>query len=84
MNVIRVRALFFALYRDLVGHRELDVELPGEAAASDLVRLLRSRGDPFDRLPEAPAIAVNRAYAPGDTPLRDGDEIAFIPPVAGG
>jgi molybdopterin synthase catalytic subunit len=30
------------------------------------------------------AIAVNRIYADDDTPLRDGDEVALIPPVSGG
>ena len=28
--------------------------------------------------------AVNRSYAPFDTPLRDGDEVVFVPPVSGG
>jgi molybdopterin converting factor small subunit len=31
-----------------------------------------------------PPAAVNREYAAADTLLRDGDEIAFLPPVAGG
>ena len=29
-------------------------------------------------------VAVNREYAAPGTPLRDGDEIAFLPPVTGG
>jgi molybdopterin converting factor subunit 1 len=82
--MIRVRALFFALYRDLTGSRELDVELPDGASVSDLVRSVRGRGAPFDRLPADPAIAVNRVYARTDVALKEGDEIAFIPPVAGG
>jgi molybdopterin converting factor subunit 1 len=79
-----VHTRFFALYRDLLGASHLDVELAEGATVGDLVRQLRSRGAPFDRLPEAPAVAVNRVYADLSAPLEPGDEVAFIPPVAGG
>ncbi|MGD8320248.1 MAG: molybdopterin converting factor subunit 1 [Gemmatimonadota bacterium] len=81
---ISVRTLFFASYRDLVGASELPVELPEGATVADLVAELRRRGRPFDALPLDPAVAVNRTYAPQGTPLAGGDEVAFIPPVAGG
>lgn len=58
--------------------------MPAGATAADAVALLRERGDGFARLPEAPVIAVNREFAPLDTVLRAGDEIALLPPVAGG
>jgi molybdopterin converting factor small subunit len=51
---------------------------------ADLVKELRGRGPPFDRLPAEPAVAVNRTYALLSEPLGSGDEVAFIPPVAGG
>ncbi|MEM7415508.1 MAG: molybdopterin converting factor subunit 1 [Gemmatimonadota bacterium] len=79
-----VQALFFAAYRDLVGTGEVQVELASGATVGDLVHSLRSRGAPFDALPEEPAIAVNRTYAYLDEPLAADDEVAFIPPVAGG
>lgn len=81
---VPVTALFFAAYRDLVGSRELPVELPDGATVADLVTSLRERGAPFDRLPPEPAVAVNRSYAAHADTLRAGDEVAFIPPVAGG
>jgi molybdopterin synthase sulfur carrier subunit len=79
-----VRTLFFASYRDLLGVRELEVELTEGATVKDLVDELRSRGGPFDQLPTAPAVAVNLTYVEDAEPLRSGDEVAFIPPVAGG
>ena len=79
-----VHTLFFAVYRDLLGASELDIELADGATVGDLVEHLRSRGAPFDALPKEPAIAVNRVYAPLSEPLAPGDEVAFIPPVAGG
>ena len=81
---IAVRTLFFAAYRDLVGAAEVPVELPEDSTVADLVARLRERGHPFSSLPEEPAIAVNRAYARPEQRLGGGDEVAFIPPVAGG
>ena len=79
-----VRSLFFATYRDLAGADELLVELPAFATVADLVRELRGSRAGLAALPAAPAVAVNLEYAPLSTALRDGDEVAFIPPVAGG
>jgi molybdopterin converting factor subunit 1 len=79
-----VRSLFFATYRDLAGAEELQVELPAAATVHDLVRELRAARPGLAALPERPAVAVNLEYAPLSTALRDGDEVAFIPPVAGG
>lgn len=81
---IAVRALFFAAYRDLLGVSELLVDVEEGARVGDLVAQLRGRGQPFSSLPPEPAIAVNRTYATLGVPLGDGDEVAFIPPVAGG
>lgn len=79
-----VQALFFAAYRDLLGTRALSVELPEGATVADLVSALRGRGAPYSALPNEPAVAVNRTYALLSEPLQAGDEVAFIPPVAGG
>lgn len=79
-----VQALFFAAYRDLLGTSSLSVDLPEGATVADLVEALRGRGAPWSALPREPAVAVNRAYALHSEELRPGDEVAFIPPVAGG
>lgn len=81
---MQVRTLFFASYRDLVGARSLDLQLPEGATVSDLVTSLRDRGGAYCTLPTDPAVAVNREYASSDAALHDGDEVALIPPVAGG
>jgi molybdopterin converting factor subunit 1 len=79
-----IRTLLFASYRDLAGTDEIEVELPAGATAHDLIALLRESGGEWQRLPTAPAIAVNLEYAPLSTRLQDGDEVALIPPVSGG
>ena len=81
---MQVHARFFASYRDLIGSSSLDVEVPDGATVGELIRLLRSRGQPYEELPEEPAVALNLSYSRLDAALTDGDEVAFIPPVAGG
>lgn len=77
-----IRTLFFAQYREMAGADERAVELPDGARVGDLVARLRDGA--LATLPARPVVAVNMTYAPLDTPLADGDEVAFIPPVAGG
>lgn len=79
-----VRSLFFATYRDMAGSDELLVELPPTSTVEDLVRELRAARAGLAALPPEPVVAVNMEYAPLSTSLREGDEVAFIPPVAGG
>ncbi|HEX2095417.1 MAG TPA: molybdopterin converting factor subunit 1 [Longimicrobiaceae bacterium] len=79
-----IRSLFFASYRDLAGSEELVIDLPSPATVEDLVRELRASRAGLAALPPAPVVAVNMEYAALSAPLSDGDEVAFIPPVAGG
>jgi molybdopterin converting factor subunit 1 len=81
---VLIRALFFASFRDIAGAQEIAVDLPDGSSVVDLVSRLRGRGATWESLPREPAVAVNRTYAPLRTKLRDGDEVAFIPPVSGG
>ena len=80
---IRVRTLFFGVYGELAGEREGTSELPAGSTVFDLVEVLRgTRG--FDWVPDRVVVAVNQTYAEAGTSLSDGDEVALIPPVAGG
>jgi len=81
---VRVRVYFFAFYRDLAGRDELELELDAGATARDAVAALRKDGGGAERIPADPVIAVNEVAAQLDTPLAEGDEIALLPPVAGG
>lgn len=76
-----VSVLFFASYRDRVGEERREVVLPPGATVGDLLGRLREEG--LD-LPERPSVAVNRSYADAGRTLDEGDEVALIPPVAGG
>ena len=81
---MRIRLLFFALYRDIAGTGSLEYDLPRGATAADLLERVRGQGGGFARLPAQPVVAINLEYAPLDSTLADGDEVALIPPGAGG
>jgi molybdopterin converting factor subunit 1 len=78
-----ITALFFASYADVFGRDRIEMEVPTGATVGDLLRQLHSL-DPERRLPPAPLVAVNERYARFEQVLRHGDEVAVIPPVAGG
>jgi molybdopterin converting factor small subunit len=81
---MRIRLLLFALYRDLTGVGELDIDVRDGSTAAAALSVLREADVRFARLPERPVVAVNREYAPLDVRLNNGDELALLPPVAGG
>lgn len=78
-----IRVLFFAQYRELAGKAELSLDLPEPATAGGVVEALRTHAG-LERLPERPAIALNRTVVNFDAVVSAGDEIALLPPVAGG
>ena len=80
---MHVKCHFFAIYRDLVGCDELELEMPNGVTVDDLLSRVRSIDGGGD-LPPQLAVAVNLEYVGGGHRLQDGDEVAFIPPVAGG
>lgn len=78
-----VSVLLFASYADLVGRSRLDLDLGAGATVADVLAELGKLPN-GDRLPPRPLVAVNEVYAERGQPLAAGDEVAVIPPVAGG
>ena len=61
----------------------IDVDLPAGATVRDLLQAVRALPGAA-KLPPEPLVAVNLAYARGEQVLDGRDEVALIPPVAGG
>jgi len=80
---VKVHVRLFASYAEAAGRSEVVLELPDGSRVADALTALRTQVD-ASRLPPSPLVAVNRRYAKGELALADGDEVAFIPPVAGG
>lgn len=80
-----LRVRLFAILRERAGSDSIELELAEGATVADALELLA--GSPplaatLERLPVR--MAVNRSYAPPETCLRPGDELALIPPISGG
>ena len=73
----------FASYAEILGARKLKIELRPQSSVADLVAELRTLPG-SDALPQSPRVAVNQKFAGSDQLLDPNDEIALIPPVAGG
>ena len=85
---IHVTVRYFAKLRESFGLGSERVALPAEVAhVSALREWLRARGGVWAEelaAGRAVRVAVNEEMAESATPVRDGDEIAFFPPVTGG
>ena len=71
---------YFASLRESLGRGE-DTLVP---SASGTVADVWSQATGGERLPDNVLVAVNLEYVDRDHPVRDGDEVAFFPPVTGG
>ncbi|WP_394239350.1 molybdopterin converting factor subunit 1 [Niallia oryzisoli] len=75
------KVLFFAHLRDAVGEESVEVEAAGKTIAELKQQLAEAHG--IQKL-DAVMAAVNEEFADDDEVIKEGDTIAFIPPVSGG
>src|ERR1017187_10253660 len=92
---VRVKVLYFGVLRDRFGASHEVAELADGATVGELLELLRwrtskpsmdsqSKAGSNEQLWRSLAVAVNREYGPTSIVLREGDEVALLPPVSGG
>jgi molybdopterin converting factor subunit 1 len=75
---------YFARYREVTGRPSEGFALSDGATVAQAGQALIARYPDLAELLPRSIYAVNRQYRPADTPLREGDELVFIPPMAGG
>ena len=80
---VQIRVLLFARYAELVGQTELDLAVSAPATVRTVLDSLRKLAGGA-KLPPSPLVARNQVHAQLDTALEDGDEVAVLPPLAGG
>ena len=73
----------FASVREAVGSNSVTLDLPEGATVSTLTAEMLARYPQVRVLTEA-RVSVNFEYVAGDHPIREGDDLAVIPPVSGG
>lgn len=85
---MKVTLLYFARLREAIGTEREMLEVPGQVRdVGSLREWLRGRNGAYDKAlaPDAQVrVAVDQQMAGAETPIRDGAEIAFFPPVTGG
>lgn len=84
LPVMRVTVLYFAVFRERLGLDEESLDLPTGARVHDAIAALAQKHEPIATLRTKFRVAVNQDFADDDHALADGDELALIPPVAGG
>lgn len=81
---LTVKVLLFSIARDLGGFEDQKFHLRPGSKASDVMEELSRRNPQFNEWRSSIRLAVNQEYVANDHALRDGDEVAVIPPVSGG
>ncbi len=74
----------FAIVRETVGAESETRVVPDGTTAADIALAMSAKYPRIAALLRTSPVMVNAAYADLSAPLQDGDEVAFIPPVAGG
>jgi sulfur-carrier protein len=80
---LTIRVLLFASYADTLGFDSVELSLKHPATVGNALDHLRALPG-GERLPARPLCALNLTHVRADAPLSGGDELAVLPPLAGG
>ncbi len=80
---MQVSVLFFGITKDLIGKRQISLELPDNITVAEFKSMLQEKHPELIDLSSL-AIAINSSYAFEGDIISANDEIALIPPVSGG
>lgn len=83
MSETAVRVLAFGRYAEVLGAESLEIGLPPSATVRELLQVIRERPG-GNLLPQQVLCAVNLRQVGADHRLQAGDELALLPPLAGG
>lgn len=81
---VTIRVLFFGQLKDIADCQEQELTVPDGATAADVFAHFAELHPRMAGLRQSIVMAVNEDFARAGAPLRDGDEVAFLPPVSGG
>ena len=79
-----IRVLFFASLADIAGMRETAVDPAGVTNVASVFDRFARQYPALENYRSSVLFALNSEFARSESPLHDGDELAFFPPVSGG
>ncbi len=81
---MKINVLLFAKLKERFGRDNIALELPDRTKACEVLNALCEDKEEAKRICRSVMFATNETYISSDTLLKDGDELAIIPPVSGG
>jgi molybdopterin converting factor subunit 1 len=81
---MRVTVQLFAQLRELAGQSEWQCDVPAGSSVADVWRTLATRHAALEPFGGKVSCAVNEDFARPTAAVKEGDRIAFLPPVSGG
>ena len=81
---MRVRVQLFARLREIAGQDACECDVPAGASIEDVWRALCARHARLEPFGRTVSCALNEDFARMSAPVREGDAVAFLPPVSGG
>lgn len=81
---IQIKVKLFAVYQEVFGTPELDLDLLPEATVGEVLESLIEQQPQIEQWRNITRFGVNLQFVEANTTLHDGDEVVFIPPVSGG
>jgi molybdopterin converting factor subunit 1 len=84
MTIVRVKVLFFGMLKDIVGRAEDQIEVADDARLESVFTRYAREFPRLTDLESSIVLACNHEFCDRSAAIREGDEIAFLPPVSGG
>lgn len=81
---MKIKVKFFAFLKEISGSEFIKLEIKNGATLGDLKRMLKERYGSSLNLERGIVFAVNGTVVKKNVKLKEGDEIALLPPVSGG
>lgn len=83
-SLVQIKLLYFASLREKLGRTEEELEIKTGLTPEQVLKEIFPSAQDYESWRSCLRVAINQEYAPWDRPLQSGDEVTFIPPVAGG